>query len=175
MLILPFDLQTQTFPGPGYLEIRYFFPLSLKSNQTSALSALLMLRAVLLSTASARLLSICLLLVRTTSSVTGFVMVVVVVVMLLLLLLRGVRTLRRHERLGRERDPEQLDLQVGADFETDLPAVPDQIDGAPDHGEPQHPVLAEEAVEVLVQEQAQRPDQAPVQVLHLALGHVGDH
>lgn len=131
----------------------------------------------MLSTASAGLLSIGLLLLllicrtrATSTTVTRFVMVVVVVVML-----RRVRTLRRHERLRRIRDPEQLDLQVGADFETDLPAVPHQVDGAPEHREPQHPVLAEEAVEILIQEQTEGSDQAPVQVLHLALGHVGDH
>lgn len=101
--------------------------------------------------------------------------------------------------VGRIWYPEQFDLQVIADLKADLKqglinsmsllstalhlsrplshlnAVPHHVDGAPDQSKPENDALRQKVVEILVQEQQQRAQQTPVQVVHLALGHVGHH
>lgn len=52
--------------------------------------------------------------------------------------------------------------------------VTHQIDGAPNECDPQHPVLGQETVEILIQEEERRPQQTPVPIVHFAFCHVRD-
>lgn len=54
-----------------------------------------------------------------------------------------------------------------------LNTIPHHVDGAPDEREPEHNSLRQKVVEILVEEQQQGTQEPPVQVMHLALGHVG--
>lgn len=72
------------------------------------------------------------------------------------------------------RDAKELDVEVIADLQADVRAVPAEVERAPDERQPQHPILGEELVEVLIEEENRRAGEARVEVVHLALRHVRD-
>lgn len=70
---------------------------------------------------------------------------------------------------------EDEDVQVGGDLVADAAAVANQVNDGPCQCHPEHQVLINEAVEVLVEEQQAWAQERQVMEVHLTLCHVGHH